>query len=115
MASREIEKSLENHDTSKCLMWCQENRSKLRKQKSTMEFNLRVQDFIELVRSDKRLDAVKYARKHFASVEMDYASLIQQCMALLAFPIDTRKFFFFKWGLKSQKKNCNNEISPSLL
>lgn len=90
IASREIEKSLEIRDTSKCLIWCHENRSKLRKQKSTMEFNLRVQDFIELVRSDKRLDAVKYARKYFSSVEIDYASLIQQCMALLAFPIDTQ-------------------------
>lgn len=26
-----------------------------------MEFNLRIQEFIELVRSDKKMDAVKYA------------------------------------------------------
>lgn len=58
--SREVEQSLADHDTTKCLAWCHDNRSKLRKLKSNMEFNLRVQEFIELVRSDKKLEAVKY-------------------------------------------------------
>lgn len=60
LVSREVEQSLADHDTSKCLAWCHDNRSKLRKLKSNMEFNLRVQEFIELVRSDKKLEAVKY-------------------------------------------------------
>lgn len=59
MISKEVEQSLANHETSKCLAWCHDNRSKLRKLGSTMEFNLRIQEFIELVRQDKRLDAVK--------------------------------------------------------
>lgn len=60
LVSREVEQSLADHDTTKCLAWCHDNRSKLRKLKSNMEFNLRVQEFIELVRSDKKLEAVKY-------------------------------------------------------
>lgn len=60
LVSREVEQSLADHDTSKCLAWCHDNRSKLRKLKSSMEFNLRVQEFIELVRTDKKMDAVKY-------------------------------------------------------
>jgi len=59
MISKEVEQSLDNHETTKCLAWCHDNRSKLRKLRSTMEFNLRIQEFIELVRQDKRLDAVK--------------------------------------------------------
>jgi len=59
MISKEVEHSLANHETSKCLAWCHDNRSKLRKLRSTMEFNLRIQEFVELVRQDKRLDAVR--------------------------------------------------------
>ncbi|CAH0381822.1 unnamed protein product [Bemisia tabaci] len=89
MVSREVEKSLSEHETAKCLAWCHDNKSKLRKLKSTMEFNLRVQEFIELVRADRRVDAVKHARKHFSNYEEDQLKDIQHCMALLAFPTNT--------------------------
>lgn len=60
LISREVEQSLAQHETSKCLEWCYDNRSKLRKLKSTMEFNLRIQEFVELVKADKRMDAVRF-------------------------------------------------------
>lgn len=88
MVSREVEKSLANHETARCLSWCHDNRSKLRKLGSTMEFNLRVQEFIELVRSDRRLDAVKHARKCFVNYEDYQLQEIQSCMGQLAFPAD---------------------------
>ena len=59
LVSREVERSLANRETAKCLAWCHDNRSKLRKLKSTMEFNLRIQEFVELVRNDQRMDAVR--------------------------------------------------------
>ncbi|KAF5298077.1 hypothetical protein FQA39_LY11845 [Lamprigera yunnana] len=89
LISREVEKSLASHETSKCLSWCYDNRSKLRKLKSNMEFNLRIQEFVELIRSDRRMDAIKHARKHFPSFEEEHLSTIQKVMALLAFPIAT--------------------------
>ncbi|XP_050534614.1 E3 ubiquitin-protein transferase MAEA [Daktulosphaira vitifoliae] len=89
MISREVELSLANHETNKCLAWCHDNRSKLRKLHSTMEFNLRIQEFIELVRQDKRLDAVKHARKYISTFEDTRMDEVQQCMVLLAFPVDT--------------------------
>ncbi|VVC28095.1 CTLH, C-terminal LisH motif,CTLH/CRA C-terminal to LisH motif domain,CRA domain [Cinara cedri] len=89
MISKEVEQSLANHETAKCLSWCHDNRSKLRKLRSTMEFNLRIQEFIELVRKDKRLDAVKHARKYISTFEDTRIDEVQQCMVLLAFPIDT--------------------------
>lgn len=54
-----------------------------------MEFNLRIQEFIELIRGDRRIEAIKHARKHFPSFEDEHLSTIQQVMALLAFPINT--------------------------
>lgn len=59
LVSREVEKSLMNRETGKCLAWCHDNRSKLRKLHSTMEFNLRVQEFVQLIKTEKRLSAVK--------------------------------------------------------
>lgn len=89
MVSREVEKSLANRETTKCLAWCHDNRSKLRKLKSNMEFNLRIQEFVELIRSDRRMDAIKHARKYFSTFEDEQLVSIQHCMALLAFPANT--------------------------
>lgn len=54
-----VEEALRNHDTGPCLAWCYDNRSKLRRMKSTLEFQVRLQDFIELVRLNKRVQAIK--------------------------------------------------------
>ena len=54
-----VEEALTRHDTGPCLAWCYENRSKLRRLKSTLEFQLRLQDFIELVRLNRRVQAIK--------------------------------------------------------
>ncbi|CAH1987553.1 unnamed protein product [Acanthoscelides obtectus] len=89
LTSREVEKSLANKETAKCLMWCHDNKSKLRKLKSNMEFNIRIQEFVELIRSDRRIDAIKHARKHFPSFEEEHLATIQQVMALLAYPVTT--------------------------
>lgn len=70
-------------------MWCNENKSKLRKINSTLEFQLRVQEFVELIRDRNRMEAVKHARKYFPVFEKDQLKEICQCMALLAFPVDT--------------------------
>lgn len=84
-----MEKDLSQHNTAKCIMWCIDNKSKLRKINSDIEFKLRVQEFIELIRSDQRLMAVKHAQKYFPAFEHDQLNEIKKCMALLAFPIDT--------------------------
>lgn len=87
--TREVEKDLSQHNTAKLYMWCLDNKSKLRKINSSIEFSLRQQEFIELIRSDQRLQAVKHAQKYFPAFEQDQLNEIKKCMALLAFPIDT--------------------------
>ncbi|KAK1804278.1 hypothetical protein P4O66_020314 [Electrophorus voltai] len=69
LTAKEVEESLERQETSTCLAWCHDNKSRLRKMKSCLEFSLRIQEFIELIRQNKRMDAVRHARKHFSQAE----------------------------------------------
>ncbi|XP_037950378.1 E3 ubiquitin-protein transferase MAEA [Teleopsis dalmanni] len=87
--SREVENDLAKHKTFKCVLWCIDNKSKLRKINSNIEFNLRVQEFVELIRNNRRSDAVKHARKHFPTFEKTQLTEICKCMALLAYNPDT--------------------------
>ncbi|XP_029448547.1 E3 ubiquitin-protein transferase MAEA isoform X3 [Rhinatrema bivittatum] len=57
--------------------------------KSCLEFSLRIQEFIELIRQNKRLDAVRHARKHFSQAEGSQLDEVRQVMGMLAFPSDT--------------------------
>lgn len=47
---RQVIEALKQHDCSAALAWCADNRSRLKKIKSSLEFKLRLQEFIELVR-----------------------------------------------------------------
>lgn len=91
---RDIEESLKRHETAPCLAWCHENKSKLRKLNSKLEYNIRKQEFIELIRTDQRMEAVKYAQKYFPTFE-EYpgsdAILIEipHLMGLLGTEVDT--------------------------
>ena len=78
-------------EAGKCtlaLAWCQENRSLLRKLKSTLEFELRLQEYVELVRERQLVAAVAYARKHLSPAAVESGSLdqIRAAMGLLAVP-----------------------------
>ncbi|KAL4231398.1 hypothetical protein ACF0H5_008977 [Mactra antiquata] len=91
MTSKAIEESLINHETAPCLNWCYENKSKLRKLRSSLEFKLRQQEFIEMIRSNCRIDAVRHARKYFSNLSEDcHMSEVQRVMGLLAFSPDTQ-------------------------
>jgi len=89
LTAREVERSLEQGDISKCLAWCHDNKSKLRKMKSSLEFNVRLQEFIELVKAGDKLEAVKHAKKHLASDDSGQLETVQQACGLLAFPLHT--------------------------
>ncbi|KRX18190.1 Macrophage erythroblast attacher [Trichinella nelsoni] len=83
--ARLVEDSLKRHETGPCLDWCYENRSRLRRLKSTLELKVRQQDFIELVRMGDKLAAVRYATKHFGSVELASWGQLMPILGLLAF------------------------------
>lgn|SRR5579859_843579 len=57
---------------------------------SNLEFDLRVQEFIELVRTSQHLPAIMYYRKHLIPFEKTHQEHIQRAAGLLAFPPDTQ-------------------------
>lgn len=90
--TREVEEDLRQHKTAKCIVWCSDNKSKLRKINSTIEFQLRVQEFVELIRADRRMDAVKHAQKYMPAFSTEQLKEIEHYMGLLAFPVSTREY-----------------------
>jgi len=86
LVAKEVEDTLNQKDISRCLAWCHDNKSKLRKMKSTLEFNVRLQEFIELIKADQRLEAVKHARKYLAIEDAEQLAKVQKACALLAYP-----------------------------
>ncbi|KAH9177732.1 CTLH/CRA C-terminal to lish motif domain-containing protein [Lactarius sanguifluus] len=89
MDIRRIEEALGKHSCSEALLWCGENKNALRKFKSTLEFDLRLQEYIELARDRRTTDAIAYSRKHLIPWQESHLMQIQQASALLAFPPTT--------------------------
>ncbi len=59
ITARNVEQSLEAKSLDLCLAWCHDNRSRLRKLNSNFEFSLHLQQFIELVRQNENMAAVR--------------------------------------------------------
>ncbi|KIJ99906.1 hypothetical protein K443DRAFT_679588 [Laccaria amethystina LaAM-08-1] len=87
---RRIEDALSKHSCTDALAWCSENKSALRKIKSTLEFDLRLQEYIELSRLRQTTEAIAYTKKYLISWQETHLPHIQQASALLAFPPNTR-------------------------
>jgi len=87
---KKIEASLrDEHDTSQCLEWCHENKSKLRRMKSDFEMKIRQQDFVEMIRIGRRIDAIKYAQKYFSEYDGKQWQALLPVMGMLAFEAST--------------------------
>ncbi|KAF8323531.1 CTLH/CRA C-terminal to lish motif domain-containing protein [Cantharellus anzutake] len=82
---RRIRRALERHSCLEALAWCNENKVSLRKIKSNLEFELRLQEFIELVREGKSIPAIAYCKKHLTQWHDTHTQQFRQAMALLAF------------------------------
>lgn len=85
-----IETALEGHSCTEALAWCSENKSALRKAKSTLEFDLRLQEYIELCRAGKAVEAIAYLKKHLTSWQDTHLAQIRQASALLAVSPSTK-------------------------
>jgi hypothetical protein len=85
LAAKRVLEGLQQGDCSRGLAWCGENRSKLKRINSSLEFSLRLQEFIELLRVQKVTEAIVYAQKNFASWADVHMKEIQQAMTTIAF------------------------------
>ncbi|KAF9578964.1 GID complex subunit containing RING finger motif [Lunasporangiospora selenospora] len=88
--SGKVEQALMRYSCTECLQWCNDNKSGLKKIKSTLEFSLREQEFIELARERRTREAIAYAKKHLTPWQDTHMKEISQVMGLLAFPPDTK-------------------------
>lgn len=84
-----IEKSLLGGQTADCLAWCHENKSYLKKVRSSLDFEVRLQHYIELVKAEKKAEAVSYHKKHLVKCSDTKLNVIVQASGLLAHGPDT--------------------------
>ncbi|KAG9020627.1 GID complex subunit containing RING finger motif, partial [Serendipita sp. 407] len=78
-----IENALRSKSATEALAWCSDNKNALRKNKSTLEFELRLQEFIELARVKKEVEALTYWAKHLKPWEETHLDRMEQVTALL--------------------------------
>jgi len=93
MVAKDVEGNLRMKNSAPALQWCHANKTKLKKLQSTLELNVRIQEFVELVKAEHRLEAVNYARQYFSSSNGESFAIpeIQKTvMTLLAFRSDTQ-------------------------
>lgn len=85
--SRVVIEALRRRDCTEGLRWCSENKRRLQKVQSKLEFRLRLQEFVEHARAGRKNDAIVYMRKHLSAGQCDQERMcdIQRFMALLAF------------------------------
>ena len=81
--------SLQRHECGEALQWCTLHAARLKKAKSPLEFQLRVQQFVEMIRGGDMLHAITHARKFLAPWATHYPAELQRAAALLAFRGDT--------------------------
>lgn len=87
-----IRESLQKGEVKEALAWCAENKKDLRRMESNLEFMLRFQQYIELVRTqdqNKLLESIAHAKKFLIPFRDSYPKEVQQACGLLAFPPGT--------------------------
>ncbi|KAJ1735658.1 GID complex subunit containing RING finger motif [Coemansia biformis] len=80
----------EQHSCRGALQWCAENRSALHRVQSPLEFELRLQEFIEMARGGNTLGAIAYAKRHLTPWSDTQLPRIERAMMLLAFSATTQ-------------------------
>ncbi|CAM1502991.1 Fc.00g077670.m01.CDS01 [Cosmosporella sp. VM-42] len=84
-----IRDALKQGSVTEALAWCTDNKKELRKMDSKLEFMLRFQQYIELVRtqsSTKFTEAIVHAKKYLIPHRTSFPHEVQQACGLLAFP-----------------------------
>ncbi|XP_024024729.1 protein MAEA homolog [Morus notabilis] len=87
--AKKVIEALQNKEVAPALAWCADNKSRLKKSKSKFEFQLRLQEFIELVRAENNLRAITYARKYLAPWGSTHMKELQRVFVTLAYKSTT--------------------------
>jgi macrophage erythroblast attacher len=87
-----IRESLEGGSVQEALNWCNENKKELRKMQSNLEFMLRCQQYIEMMRTGsqhKMLEAIIHAKKYITPFNDTFPVEVSNMAGLLAYRPDT--------------------------
>ncbi|CAH9065459.1 unnamed protein product [Cuscuta europaea] len=87
--AKKVIDALHNKEVAPALAWCAENKARLKKSKSKFEFQLRLQEFLEMVRAENMMRAIMYARKYLAPWGSTHLKELQRVMTTLAFKSNT--------------------------
>ncbi|ODM23566.1 Protein fyv10 [Aspergillus cristatus] len=93
MQCQRIANSLRRGETKEALQWCGENKAGLKKSQYNLEFELRLQQYIEMIRTGDRkklLEAMVHAKKYLTPYMETQSTEISHAAGLLAFPRDTK-------------------------
>ena len=118
--SRQVEIGLRQHSCTAALEWCRSNRARLVKLKSTLEFKIRLQEFVEALRAGDRHKAIAYAQTHFPQHSERHMPNIQAAMTLVLFsenPASAKYKQFFaseRWDDLIKLFRNNNFVINSL-
>uniref|UniRef100_A0A9J2PCD7 E3 ubiquitin-protein transferase MAEA n=1 Tax=Ascaris lumbricoides TaxID=6252 RepID=A0A9J2PCD7_ASCLU len=108
MIAKQVEDSLSRHETDRCLEWIMDNKSKLRRMKSSLEVALRIQECIELVKNGQRMQAVLYTQKHFSTLPPElWTGAVLKVMGLIGFG--------HTYGIESYKALCSDDKWDALI
>ncbi len=80
---------LRDHSVTEALAWCVDNKKELRKMDSKLEFMLRFQQFIELVRTqdpERLTEAIAHGRRFLSPLLAVYPEECLQASALMCYP-----------------------------
>lgn len=80
---------LRDHSVTEALAWCADNKKELRKMESRLEFMLRFQQFIEMVRTQdlvRLAEAITHARRYLTPLHTVYPEECQQAAVLMCYP-----------------------------
>lgn len=94
-----IRDSLRNGRVTEALAWCGENKKELRRTNSRLEFLLRFQQYVELIRTQdesKMLEAIGHAKKYLLPSKDIFPAEVNQAAGLLAFP-PTSRVTTYQW------------------
>lgn len=84
-----IEECLKRRSIQECLTWCVEHRPMMKKLDNRLEFELRLQQYIELRRDGQLVQARQHARKYLIYQADQYPQEVNKAAGLLAFPPET--------------------------
>lgn len=83
-----ISRNLRDRSLDECLAWCAEHRVMIRKiEDNRLEFELRLQQYIELCRDGKRAEAMDYVRRHLISQWDGHQKKVSEAAILLVHPL----------------------------